>query len=237
MTSETALLLGTAVSIGFFHTITGPDHYLPFIAMSKARQWNLAKTLFITFVCGLGHILGSVILGFVGIFLGVAVLRLENVEATRGDLAAWFLIIFGLTYAIWGWHKAIRHKSHKHVHIHEDGEAHSHVHSHLGTHSHVHFSKKKKNITPWVLFTIFVLGPCEPLIPILMYPAAKGSLALVVTVTMVFGLTTIATMMGVVILSYASLTQLSFGRMEKYSHAIAGVSIFLCGSAIKFLGL
>ncbi|HOD34406.1 MAG TPA: hypothetical protein PLR20_01590 [Syntrophales bacterium] len=29
--------------------------------------------------------------------------------------------------------------------------------------------------TPWVLFTIFVLGPSEPLIPVLMFPAARNA--------------------------------------------------------------
>ena len=37
-----------------------------------------------------------------------------------------------------------------------------------------------------ILFTIFVFGPCEPLIPILMYPAAKSSVAGMLLVAGVF---------------------------------------------------
>ena len=35
-------------------------------------------------------------LGFLGIALGIAVARLEGVESTRGEIAAWLLIGFGL---------------------------------------------------------------------------------------------------------------------------------------------
>ena len=108
--SEFIILITTAASIGFIHTIFGPDHYLPFIVMSKARGWSMFKTGVITFLCGLGHILGSIILGFVGIAFGIAVSKLEFVESVRGEIAAWFFIIFGFTYFVWGLHRAIRNK-------------------------------------------------------------------------------------------------------------------------------
>ena len=73
----------TAISLGFIHTILGPDHYAPFIALSKARDWTANKTFWITFVCGLGHILSSVILGFIGISFGLAVNKLEIFEIFR----------------------------------------------------------------------------------------------------------------------------------------------------------
>ena len=66
------VLLMTAVSIGFLHTLIGVDHALPFVALGKARGWNLTQTLFTTFVCGVGHVLGSVFIGAIGIGLGVA---------------------------------------------------------------------------------------------------------------------------------------------------------------------
>lgn len=70
MTQEITILTLTAVSIGFIHTVFGPDHYLPFIVISKARKWSLLKTIFVTTLCGMGHILGSIVLGFIGIALG-----------------------------------------------------------------------------------------------------------------------------------------------------------------------
>ena len=236
MSNEFVVLAGTAATIGFVHTILGPDHYLPFIVLSKARQWSSIKTAVITFLCGIGHVLSSVVLGFIGIFLGVAVFKLEAVESFRGELAAWLLIAFGITYFIWGIHRAIRSRPHKHLHLHENGDDHLHSHEHTGGHSHVHDSKSG-GLTPWILFIIFIFGPCEPLIPLVMYPAAKGSIINVVIVVSIFGLTTIATMLVVVFASFYGLSNISLRRFEKYSHALAGLTILLCGGAIKFLGL
>jgi len=92
MPHDTILLMITAASLGFFHTLLGPDHYLPFIAMAKARNWSAVKTILITVVCGFGHILSSVVLGIIGIGFGLLVNKLELFESFRGDLAAWFLI-------------------------------------------------------------------------------------------------------------------------------------------------
>jgi nickel/cobalt exporter len=236
MTTELNVLIITAASIGFFHTIFGPDHYVPFIMMSWARKWSALKTALITFLCGLGHIGSSVVLGLVGVALGLALKKLEIVESVRGNIAAWLLIAFGLAYFVWGLHRAYQKKTHVHSHIHV-GAAHEHPHNHHLEHAHVHDDKANLSITPWVLFTIFVFGPCEPLIPILMYPAAKNSLFGLIVVTGVFGLTTIGTMLGIVMLSVAGVNFAQLSRLQRFSHAIAGATICLCGLAIQFLGL
>jgi sulfite exporter TauE/SafE len=234
--NDLLILSGTAAIIGLVHTLIGPDHYLPFIVMSKTWRWSFSRTAVITFLCGMGHILSSVALGFIGIALGIAVFKLKAIEAFRGDIAAWFLIAFGFTYLVWGLHRAFRSKTHQHMHEHENQESHSHVHNHLFGHSHAHVTKAQ-DMTPWILFTIFVFGPCEPLIPLVMYPAAKNNGWGVVMVTSAFGLVTIATMMTIVLLSHMGLSKLSTEKLGKYSHASAGLAILLCGLAIKFLPL
>ena len=88
MSSELTVLLVTAVSIGFFHTLMGPDHYLPFVVMAVARKWSPARTGLITLICGIGHVLSSVVLGFVGVAMGLALRKLEAFEGMRGDWAA-----------------------------------------------------------------------------------------------------------------------------------------------------
>ena len=235
LSQEMTLLTVTAAFLGFFHTLLGPDHYLPFVVMARARRWSQAKTAWITFLCGLGHIGSSVILGLAGIALGITVTRLEGIEAVRGDIAAWALIAFGLVYFAWGLKKAWRNLPHEHVHIHEDSMPHIHRHIHETDHAHVHDGNAR--ITPWVLFTIFVLGPCEPLIPVLMYPAAKESLYGLLWVTGVFGGVTILTMMGIVLVSMRGMSLIPLKGLERYTHALAGGTICLCGIAIQFFGL
>ena len=235
--SQILVIAGTAAILGLVHTVLGPDHYLPFIVMSRARKWSLKKTLFISFLCGLGHVLSSVMLGLVGIALGLAVLRLESIESLRGGVAAWLLIGFGFAYFIWGLRRAIKNKPHQHLHIHSDGGKHEHLHAHEGEHSHLHDQKKKANITPWILFTIFVFGPCEPLIPLVMYPAAKHNIGGVILVASVFGLTTIVTMLTIIAISSWGVSFVRLGRLERYVHALAGAMIFISGLSVQFLGL
>lgn len=98
-------------------------------------------------------------------------------------------------------------------------------------------SAQNKQLTFWVLFTIFVFGPCEPLIPVLMYPAAKRSLAGMVLVATVFSVVTIATMLSIVLAGLWGTNFVRLGRAERYTHALAGATVLLCGIAIEFLGL
>jgi sulfite exporter TauE/SafE len=236
LSDSTVVLAGTAATIAFVHTILGPDHYLPFIALSKARGWSAGRTLAITGACGVGHVLSSIVLGFVGIGIGTALFRLEAIEAFRGEIAAWFLIAFGFTYFVWGFHRALRARPHEHEHSHLGGITHTHAHSHTGEHTHPHASRAR-GMTPWVLFLIFVFGPCEPLIPLVMFPAARGNALDVAVVASIFGAVTVGTMLGVVLAAYHGLSRLRVPALERYAHALAGLTIFVSGGAITFLGL
>jgi ABC-type nickel/cobalt efflux system permease component RcnA len=254
------MLVGTAASLGLIHTLIGPDHYLPFIVIGRARNWTLRKTLLVASLAGLGHILSSVVLGFVGIAFGIAVSKLEGVESARGTLAAWLLIGFGFAYFAWGMRRAWRGKAHAHSHLHDHVDAevrphrpdqgphgpdHEHVHRHdhahtheLAEHAHPHGeTQQKPNVTPWILFTIFIFGPCEPLIPLIMYPAARHSVAGVALVAAAFGLVTIATMLLIIAAASLGASFVRLGRLERYSHALAGLMIFISGLAVQFLGL
>ncbi len=228
MTEEIAILTGTAASIGFLHTLFGPDHYVPFIVMARARKWSLWKTSWITVLSGIGHVGSSIIIGIIGIAAGIGISKIEGLEFFRGDLAAYAFILFGLIYMIWGIWRAVKNKPHIHKHLHADGSMHEHEHNHTTEHDHIH----KKNITPWILFTIFVLGPCELLIPVLMYPAAQESTSGVILITTVFLITTVATMLSVVIMGYYGFKFINFGKAERYMHAIAGAMVLLSGIAI-----
>lgn len=242
--SSLMALAATAATLGLVHTALGPDHYLPFVVISRARGWSAGRTALVTALCGIGHVLSSVVLGLIGISFGVALFKLEAIEAFRGDIAAWLLMIFGFTYFVWGLWRALRNRAHTHEHTHDDGETHSHVHAHGGCHAHVHATEGKK-LTPWVLFLIFVFGPCEPLIPLVMFPAAEGNMLHVVIVAAVFAVATVGTMLtivmavryGLVAATRSERLTAAFGRMGRFSHAAAGLVVMACGGAITFLGL
>ncbi len=242
MNNELYLLSLTAASIGIIHTVVGVDHYIPFIALSKASKWSRIKTIWITLLCGIGHVLSSVVIGAVGILFGVSLSSLEALESFRGDIAAWLLLGFGLLYTVYGiWH-SIKNKPHKHFHIHShsdnigDAHYHTHDHQHSGEHVHVHHEEGKK-ITPWVLFIIFIFGPCEALIPVLMFPAATHSVFGIILVTTVFGIFTILTMLTMVLVGLWGIELLPLHRLEKHVHTLAGLTILICGIGIVFIGV
>jgi hypothetical protein len=98
MTPEIILLAFSAAAIAFVHTILGPDHYLPFVAMAKARQWSMSKTLRITLMCGTGHLAGSVTLAA----LGLKAVNLGRFERYNHAVAGSAVLVCGLSVAILG---------------------------------------------------------------------------------------------------------------------------------------
>jgi hypothetical protein len=227
-----SLVLAT-VGVAGIHTLLGPDHYLPFIMLARARGWSMFRTLGVTAVCGLGHVASSVLLGGIGIALGLAVSNIEGLEGIRGNLAAWALVGFGTAYAAWGIRRAIRNARGLEPH---DHHGHVHLHSHGGD-PHSHESATGKATTFWALFVIFVLGPCEPLIPLFVLPAAQGSWGLALLTAAVFAAVTIGTMVLVTAAMLAGARLLPLGRLERWSHAMAGGVIAASGLAIIYLGL
>ncbi|MCX6152680.1 MAG: sulfite exporter TauE/SafE family protein [Candidatus Kapabacteria bacterium] len=236
MNNELLILSGIAISTGLVHTILGPDHYVPFIALAKARDWSKLKTATIVLLCGLGHVSSSIIIGFLGIALGWSLSSLTAFESARGEIAGWLLIALGLVYLVYGIRYAFKNQSHEHVHFHHDDGFHVHEHQHRKEHSHVHVNEKK-HTTQWVLFLIFIFGPCEPLIPIVMYPAIKHNYFGVFWVSLLFSVATLIVMLSVTLLAISGLKFVPFSRLERYTHVFASIAILFCGVAVKFLGL
>nr|MDO8116440.1 hypothetical protein [Candidatus Sigynarchaeota archaeon] len=134
---------------------------------------------------------------------------------------------------------------HDHVHedVHEHVHEHAHEHIHGGDHVHAHHlqpypaSRSRKELTIWSLFIIFVLGPCEPLIPLVMFEAITFDWVGLVWVTFLFCIATIAVMMAFVLLASKSLMKLRVKFLEQYIHAIAGYLIAGSGLAIILFGI
>jgi threonine/homoserine/homoserine lactone efflux protein len=70
-----------------------------------------------------------------------------------------------------------------------------------------------------------------------MYPASQNNTPGVITVSVVFSLITIVTMLSVVLISQSGIKMLPVKKFEKYMHSLAGFVILLCGIGVQFLGL
>ena len=220
MIPETLLIAGSAASIGFIHTILGPDHYLPLVAMAKTNGCSGPKTATYTAFCGISHVLGTILIGALVFLLGLAFFSIETVQSIRGNFAGWFLLLFGAIYFIWGARWAIRRSRLRN----EPGQMETQT---------TGFSR----CAPFALFIFFILGPCEPLIPLMSFGSGNTEVLSSLLVVFAFCGTTILTMLFCVMFFYYGITRFSlFMKFENYMHAVTGLIIFLCGSAIQFLG-
>ena len=214
--ATTTLLLGATASLAIVHALLGVDHSLPFVALGRARGWTLARTLLVTAVCGAGHVASSVAIGALGVALGIATDALLWLESARGELAAALLIGFGLAYAAWAVWSRLRGRNGAHLHAGADGAA---------------------RATPWALFIVFVLGPCEPLIPLMVVPGIAGDWLTVAAVVGVFGLLTVAVMLLAVAVACSGVGLLAGNRLARHADLAAGLVVAASGAAVLWLGL
>ncbi|MSP25909.1 MAG: hypothetical protein EXR75_12265 [Myxococcales bacterium] len=261
MQDSALILVLTAAALGFGHTLIGVDHSLPFVVLAKAERWSLKRLLLVTALCGLAHVLSSALIGTLGVGLGVTLERLQWVESARGGLASVVLIGLGLAYAVWGVYRSMRGANHSHAHAHLDGTLHAHGHHHQSEHAHAHLAVcaaapalsgaeavqpaagpiaragKAGTLTLIGLFLVFVLGPCEVLIPMLVVPAYQLNWPAVIAVVFAFGLATIGTMLGLVTIGYLGLQHRTMPRLERHLTALTGLSIAATGIAMRAFGL
>jgi sulfite exporter TauE/SafE len=230
LSAEFTILLVTAVSIAFLHTLSGPDHYLPFVAIARAKNWSYSRTIWWTVICGSGHVWSSVLLGLGGGLIGWSMSKISWIESVRGGLAGWSLLIFGFLYGCWGLLQAYRNRRHKHF---EEVEGELYVYEHK--HESAVRPAEKHKVTPWVLFVIFLLGPCEPMIPLLYFPAAQNSWKEMGLMIIVYTIITLLTMILMVSLCLSGVRLLKTETLELYMHALGGLTIFICGLGMVFL--
>lgn len=223
---SSTLLLGGAAALAVVHALLGVDHSLPFVALGRARRWTLRRTLLVTAACGAGHVASSVLIGAAGVGLGLAIDALLRVEAARGELAAALLIGFGLAYAARAGWRQLRAAG---------GRLHA-------------VSPAGAPVTPRALFVVFLVGPCEPLIPLMVVPGAARDWPAVAAVVGVFGLLTIAVMLAAVAAGHHAarfITERLRGRIgprwsdafRRHADVAAGLVVAASGAAVLVLGL
>ena len=215
LTATALVLLGTAATVALVHTLVGVDHTLPFIVLARSRGWSLPQTLAVTAACGVAHVLASLLLGAMGAAFGLSLGRLQIFESTRGTLAACLLVGFGLLYSA---HALRKHQT--------------------ASHSHAALPMDANNSSVfWSLFLVFVLGPCEPLLPLLAAPALADKPILLALVVLVFASVTLATMLTVVTLAVVGFRHIHLHRFELYANAFAGAAIALSGLLVLAFGI
>lgn len=208
MESYSTLIIST-ITIAIVHALA-PDHWLPFVMIGKAQKWTKPRLTLVAFISGIGHVGSSIVLGAIGIIAGIASIKLQGIEATRAEVGVYLLIGFGIAYALWG----LKHAKHHH--------------------SHIPDLSQKKVVTVWTLFAVFILGPCEPLIPLMFLATAYGWSG-ILTVSIVFSIITLLMMILQSLLGYMGIQLIKLNFAEKYTHTLAGSVIALTGIFLYFI--
>ncbi len=218
-------LIFTAATVGAIHSLA-PDHWVPFAALARARNWSALRTARLAVVCALGHVTASAILGVLALLIGRE--AVEAFGSTLASAAPLMLIAFGLVYMLWAlWRATRRELLHQADHL--DGNAHAHRHVH-GHHHH------KRSATEWGLFLLFCADPCVALIPMIVAASARGW-ASVGAVIIVYELATIAAIVVLVQTAHAGASRIRFAWFDRFGDVVAGGMILVVGTLVTFLGI
>ncbi len=208
-------LAATAGTVGALHSIA-PDHWVPFMAVARARGWSARLTAQVTLLCGFGHVTVSVLLGLLALVLGREVLEIfgTQLESVAGVL----LIGFGLVYGTWGLRRAVADRLHGHSHVHFD---------------HVHDPTRA---TVGALLLLFSADPCVRLIPIMIAAAPLGWPRLLALIA-IYEVATLGSMLALVMAARAGVVKrLSAPWLDRYADALAGGLVVATGVVVSAFG-
>jgi hypothetical protein len=205
-------LLLSSFGIGLIHALAGPDHYIPFIALAHSRGWSMVKTLFIASFASLLHVGSSVAIGVAGILLGKELFHLEHLESLRGTVGGYLLIAIGGAYTLYA------------------------IYKHRKPHAHTPQAPRneKKELMGWALFSLFVLGPCEPLIPLL-FASLPFGMSAIFWVSLLFSGATLISVNAAILLGASALKPLAARMPHSFAHLSAGIAILITGITMQFI--
>jgi len=208
-----------------------PDHWAPIALIARQQGWTRQKTAGTALKAGTGHVLSTLLIAAVVWIAGVAFAqRFGHYVDTASSIA---LIGFGGWIAISSLMEMRSAGGHTHSH------GHSHTHSH-GDHDHHHHEAhlhadpmphaKPKISSGTALLLILGSSPMVEGIPAF-FAAAKYGVALILIMSAVFAITTIATYVVLCVYSTAGLRRVTLGPSEKYGEVLSGAFIALVGIA------
>jgi nickel/cobalt transporter (NicO) family protein len=223
MDHRLAALAAAAAAAGALHSLA-PDHWVPFAALARARNWTPPRTARLAFLCGFGHVTVSALFGVLAVILGRE--ALERYGASMQSAAPLLLIGFGAAYMTWGlWRSAHRRLLHQADHL--AGVLHDHGHGHAHQH--------RPGMTEWGLFLLFCADPCIALIPVIV-AASGGGWSSVLTVIVAYEIATIAAINILVHAAHTGARQLRFAWIDQHGDAVAGAMMLTVGALVAILG-
>jgi nickel/cobalt transporter (NicO) family protein len=207
-------LVASAAMLGAVHTLLGVDHTVPILALSRAEGWKLRKTLAATTLLAALHVGSAALIFSFAKSFGWPLAKLFHIEGARGQWALRLLVLFGFVYGTLALIRVLwRPMENRIVKANTVSGA---------------------RLAPFLPYgvAVSVLGPCEPLLPLLTAGQAVSSLALRLATLAAFSLATLITMLLVVGLGFLGLEKAGrrfdiLRRLAPHSHVLAGYGVCL----------
>lgn len=225
--SAGALFL-SALLIATLHALI-PSHWLVFALVGKSQRWTLKRTLRITALAGLGHILSTVLLGVIVAAAGKYVWGLDNIpERFAHSLTAAVLIAMGAAFFISGVRGRHGCLHTHHIHQQEAEVCEDHVHD---SHPEHHL---RSVTTIGALLLGLTLSPCLDLLSIYL-AASQSSWAVIIGISGVMALVTLTIMLALVAGARLGLERMRLRWLEEYEGITIGVTLIILGTLLFFV--
>ncbi|HMD02400.1 MAG TPA: hypothetical protein VKG44_05485 [Candidatus Baltobacteraceae bacterium] len=202
MDAQLVLVLSVGV-VGVLHTIV-PDHWVPITLIARQYGWSRAETARAAFIAGTGHVVSTLLIGLIVWAAGAAVAK--SFGTIVSQLSSVALIVFGGWIAVTSW-RELGQRADEHQHVPDAAQ---------------------KTSSRTALLLILGSSPMVEGIPAF-FAAGKYGIGLLVTMAIVFAISTIATYVALCVFSTTSLQQVEFGRFERYGEVLSGAFIAVVG--------
>lgn len=209
LTSATPALLVIAVAaVGVFHTLV-PDHWVPIALVARKQGWTRGHTARAAAIAGLGHTISTLIIAIIVWYAGIVFAERFGRDV---DLVTSVLLIGFGAWVVIGAVRELRESR-------EPAAADSNASS---------------TSSRTALLLIVGSSPMVEGIPAF-FAASRYGIALILVMSVVFALSTIATYVGVCVASASGLQRLRFGALERYGEVLSGAIIMALGIVFIFL--
>lgn len=189
-----------AVTISLLHAIL-PNHWLPFVLVGNAQNWDDRKIMRIALLAGGGHVFMTVILGIIVAFAGSLIV--SSFDILLLPVTSGILIVFGSIYVSLG----LRTKRK------------------IAKNHHLKMSDKTTSLS---LFLMLTFSPCEAMIPVFFAASPYGWTTLLI-LTLIVAFTTIGGMLLLIYLSLIGYKRIHSRWFEENDRIVIGAILILLG--------
>lgn len=201
-------LLGGGFAAAFLHAAL-PNHWLPFVLVSRAQGWTQGRTLAVVAAAGLAHIASTALAGGLIVVAGLALERW--IQGLLPYVSAAFLFLFGAFYLA----RAV---------LRRPATAGGPGVSGLDTTG----PAVTDGAAALGLIAMLALSPGEVLLPFYLSSAAEG-LPVLAALTLAFTLGTVGGMAVFTVLARAGASLLKLERWGRYEGGVLGVALIALG--------